>query len=217
MIDNWQDGGQRELISERWLTGGQHTLRVEYYEHLGQSVIQVWNEPIAPPPPASQNNDDDDDDDEPEADFSVSRRDGTAPLRVEFDNDSNGEYDDCDWDFGDGEESDDCDDVDHTYNEPGTYTVWLRVEGPDGSDTERKSDYIRVGEPDDDDDGEPGGPVNWYNVLPPDWRSRVPSRFHSTVIACIEHFNRIQKPIPSSPDHEAILQACLNYIAENDD
>jgi hypothetical protein len=214
VIDSWQDGGQRELTAERWLSGGQHTLRVEYYEHLDQSLIQVWSEPIAPPPPASQDNDDDDDDndDEPEADFSVNRREGSAPLRVEFDNDSNGDYDDCDWDFGDGDGSDDCDDVDHTYDSPGTYTVWLRVEGSDGSDTERKSDYIRVGESDDDDDGEPGAPVNWHSLIPSDWRSRVPQEYHGAVEACLDHFNQIQRQVESPPDLTSILEDCEDFL-----
>ena len=85
--------------------------------------------------------------------------------------------------------------------------------GPDGSDTERKSNYIRVGEPDDDDDGEePGTPVNWHNVIPSNWRSRVPGEYHGAIVACLDHFNRIQRPVERPLDLDDILEDCAEYL-----
>ncbi|MCS7220955.1 MAG: PA14 domain-containing protein [Anaerolineae bacterium] len=48
VINEWRDGSRRELIAERWLSAGVHTLRVEYYERTGEAVAQVWWEKIAP-------------------------------------------------------------------------------------------------------------------------------------------------------------------------
>jgi PKD repeat protein len=135
VIDSWRDGSQRELIADRWLWDGVHTLRVEYYENVGQAVVKVWAEKISSSGGSN---------DEPEAKFDAGPRSGPAPLKVRFDNNSDGNYDDCKWYFGDGDTSDDCGDPRHTYTEPGTYEVKLRVRGDNGSDTEKKRDYITV-------------------------------------------------------------------------
>jgi hypothetical protein len=42
VIDDWQDGAQRELTVDRSLSAGVHTFRVEYYEHGGEAVVRVW-------------------------------------------------------------------------------------------------------------------------------------------------------------------------------
>lgn len=79
------------------------------------------------------------------ADFSCEPESGPAPLTVQFTNNSTGDIDTCAWDFGDGTAIvTGCDDQDHTYTTPGTYTVSLTVTGPDGTDTETKVDYITV-------------------------------------------------------------------------
>jgi hypothetical protein len=45
VIDQWRDGGRREVTMERRMTAGQHTLRVEYYERSGAAVAQVrWEQ-----------------------------------------------------------------------------------------------------------------------------------------------------------------------------
>ena len=132
VIDSWYDGGWREVTGERWLYTGQHDVRIEYYEHTGYAVLQGWWEKVTLSPPA------------PEADFEASPRSGVAPLKVYFDNQSEGDYDSCKWYFGDDETSRDCDDPDHTYDKAGEYTVRLRVTGPGGEDTTKKSDYITV-------------------------------------------------------------------------
>jgi hypothetical protein len=46
VIDAWGDGSSREVSGERWLSSGNHSLRVEYYEHAGDAVIQVWWEKV---------------------------------------------------------------------------------------------------------------------------------------------------------------------------
>jgi PKD repeat protein len=80
----------------------------------------------------------------PEADFKANPRSGPAPLRVHFDNYSDGDYDSCRWSFGDDDASGDCADPDHTYEKPGRYTVRLQVRGPGGEDTKKREDYITV-------------------------------------------------------------------------
>jgi PKD repeat protein len=64
---------------------------------------------------------------------------------VDFTNLSTGDFDSCDWDFGDGGSSTDCNDPSHTYA-VGTYTVTLTVMGNGGVDTETKVSYITVNE-----------------------------------------------------------------------
>jgi uncharacterized protein YraI len=47
LLDEWRDGGRREVVFEGRLSAGQHTLRVEYYERTGAAVSQFWWEKIA--------------------------------------------------------------------------------------------------------------------------------------------------------------------------
>src|SRR5581483_11168452 len=43
LIDAWQDGTLRQITAQRQLNGGQHFIRVEYYEHLGGATIRfTW-------------------------------------------------------------------------------------------------------------------------------------------------------------------------------
>lgn len=52
VIDQWRDSGATTYSGETYLEGGQHTIRVEYYENAGQAVIKVWWEllPATPTP-----------------------------------------------------------------------------------------------------------------------------------------------------------------------
>ena len=77
------------------------------------------------------------------ADFTVDVVSGTAPLTVNFTDQSAGDITSWSWDFGDGATSTEQNPT-HTYIEPGTYTVSLTVTGPGGSDTETKDDFITV-------------------------------------------------------------------------
>jgi PKD repeat protein len=72
---------------------------------------------------------------------------GVAPLTVDFSNLSTGDYDTCDWDFGDGGTSDSCLDPSYSYVQTGAFTVTLTVSGLSGSDTLTKQDFILVDEP----------------------------------------------------------------------
>jgi hypothetical protein len=47
VIDAWQDGARREVMADYALSPGNHSLRIEYYEHAGEARIQVWWEKVA--------------------------------------------------------------------------------------------------------------------------------------------------------------------------
>ena len=80
----------------------------------------------------------------PKADFVVDATSGFAPMIVAFTNQSTGDFTTCEWDFGDGDTSMDCDDPTHTYSDPGNYTVSLTVSGYGEDDTKTRTDYITV-------------------------------------------------------------------------
>jgi hypothetical protein len=42
VIDDWQDGGRREVTADRLMSAGSHDLRIEYYERTGEALIHVW-------------------------------------------------------------------------------------------------------------------------------------------------------------------------------
>ena len=79
------------------------------------------------------------------ADFSAEPTSGVAPFLVTFTDLSSGDYDKCDWVFGDGETSNLCDPT-HNYTTPGVYSVTLTVSGLGGTDTETKVGYITIEE-----------------------------------------------------------------------
>jgi len=69
-----------------------------------------------------------------DADFTADRTQGNVPLRVEFTDQSTGDIDTWQWDFGDGSESEDQHPI-HTYEKSGIYTVELTVIGDEDEDT----------------------------------------------------------------------------------
>ena len=83
---------------------------------------------------------------EPEVNFISSETTGTAPLSVDFNNDSTDGFTTCIWNFGDG-------DIDyslnptHIYKSEGNYTVSLKISGYDWAYTKTRSDYIIVSKP----------------------------------------------------------------------
>jgi len=91
----------------------------------------------------------------PVALFDASPTMGYPPLTVQFTDLSFGDIESWSWDFGDGEWSSDQNPA-HTYDAVGTHTVVLTVQGPEGTDTETKIDYIEVEAigPDFDEDGD---------------------------------------------------------------
>ncbi|AKB37166.1 cell surface protein [Methanosarcina siciliae C2J] len=82
---------------------------------------------------------------EPVAAFTADVTDGTAPLTVNFTDQSTGTPTSWLWDFGDGANSTEQN-PSHTYSAAGNYTVNLTVENAAGTDFELKSDYIEVSE-----------------------------------------------------------------------
>lgn len=79
----------------------------------------------------------------PVANFSANRTSGFAALSVSFQDLSIGDPSSWGWDFGDGRTST-TQNPTHTYLAAGTYTVTLRVNNANGSDTKVNSDYIYV-------------------------------------------------------------------------
>lgn len=67
----------------------------------------------------------------------------TEGETVNFEDQSDGDPDSWQWDFGDGSTSAEQNPT-HTYNSEDNYTVSLTVENDFGSDTETKTDYISV-------------------------------------------------------------------------
>lgn len=57
IIDQWQNGSEREFTADRYLSDGSYTIRLEYFEETGGARVALWWERI------SDDNDDDDDDD----------------------------------------------------------------------------------------------------------------------------------------------------------
>lgn len=79
----------------------------------------------------------------PVAAFSANPTNGQAPLTVNYTDESSGNINSWLWDLGDGTTSTDQN-PSHVYAANGEYTVTLTVDGPDGSDTETRANYIVV-------------------------------------------------------------------------
>lgn len=104
-----------------------------------------------PPPAGGQGGNDGQppSDTPPTAGFTVSPNAGPAPLPVQFtDNSSDPDGDALSrhWSFGDGMSQDGGTSPTHTYRSPGTYTVTLTVQDPDGA-SDAKSKVVDVGSP----------------------------------------------------------------------
>ena len=87
-----------------------------------------------------------------QAEFASDVNIGATPLDINFTDQSTGNISSWLWVFGDGSSSTLQNPV-HTYNQTGSYTVSLTINGPDGSDTETKTNYIIVSDNDSDEDG----------------------------------------------------------------
>ena len=82
----------------------------------------------------------------PAAEFNASPLSGTAPLEVQFTDNSTNNPTFWYWNFGDGKNSTEQN-PSHNYTNAGTYTVTLTVATTAGQDKEVKTDYITVLEP----------------------------------------------------------------------
>jgi len=79
----------------------------------------------------------------PVAGFSAQPRSGSAPLTVNFLDESEGEVTSWLWNFGDGTTSTKQNPT-HVYRNAGRYNVSLKVSGPSGTDTLTRPGYIYV-------------------------------------------------------------------------
>jgi len=82
----------------------------------------------------------------PVAGFTSNTTSGTAPLTVQFTDQSISTITGWSWNFGDGGTST-LQNPSYQYTSVGTYSVSLTATGPGGSDTETKTDYITVTTP----------------------------------------------------------------------
>jgi len=79
----------------------------------------------------------------PRANFTADKTTVYPSEDIQFINQSNGEITSYSWDFGDEGTSAEKNPI-HSFDSPGKYMISLTVSGPDGSDTETKTDYITV-------------------------------------------------------------------------
>jgi len=77
------------------------------------------------------------------ANFAATPKFGTPPMNVQFMDQSKGNITNYLWDFGDGNSSTVIN-PSHTYQNIGSYTIKLTVNGPSGSDIKTKYNYINV-------------------------------------------------------------------------
>ncbi|MCK5739753.1 PKD domain-containing protein, partial [bacterium] len=82
----------------------------------------------------------------PQADFTADKTVGSAPLSVEFTDNSAGEITNWSWEFPGGDPATANSGGPHivTYIATGTYSVTLTIEGPGGINTETKTNFITV-------------------------------------------------------------------------
>ncbi len=80
----------------------------------------------------------------PKAAFTMTRTQGVAPLTVGFTDTSTGQIDSWSWNFADGVTSTQAS-PSHTFNQPGNYSVTLKVSGPGGPAT--ATAVVSVAEP----------------------------------------------------------------------
>jgi hypothetical protein len=80
----------------------------------------------------------------PVADFSSNITAGTAPLAVQFTDESSGSPDGWQWSWGDQTINDTTRNPIHVFNDSGLYTITLTVVNPGGNSTTRKINYINA-------------------------------------------------------------------------
>ena len=134
------DGGEADTQhpEHTFTTAGTFTVSLTAANAGGEDTVVhtgyiTVTEPPEPPTP-------------PVADFEAEPTAGEAPLTVQFTDRSTNEPTAWEWDFGDGSGAA-VPNPEHTYDEPGSYTVALTVTNADGNDTETQIDLIVVVEP----------------------------------------------------------------------
>ena len=72
----------------------------------------------------------------------------------------------CDWNYGDGQTNTTCTQMhDHIYTTPGLFTVSLTVNGPNGSDSMTRTNYITVSSTGTGDNNEPDNTISQAKVI----------------------------------------------------
>ena len=130
-------------------------------------------------------------------DFTASVTSGAVPLAVKFTDTSDGKPTAWEWDFGDGETSDEQN-PDHTYETAGTYTVTLTVTYPaGGSNSITREKYITAGS--GSVSGSGGGSDSSETTTPvPENTTATPDEFSEEILE-----NRTFRP--GVPDIEEIV------------
>ncbi len=130
-------------------------------------------------------------------DFTASVTSGAVPLAVKFTDTSDGKPTAWEWDFGDGEASDEQN-PDHTYETAGTYTVTLTVTYPaGGSNSITREKYITAGS--GSVSGSGGGSDSSETTTPvPENTTATPDEFSEEILE-----NRTFRP--GVPDIEEIV------------
>jgi PKD repeat protein len=162
------------------------------------------------------------------ADFTADMTSGTAPLTVQFTDQSTGEIESWSWSFGDGGNSQDQHPL-YTYNAAGDYTVSLTVTGSGGSDTETKMDYIHVAagphitgvSPSQQEPSVPGIPavMNWLNgALSYTCPSCIQTVRYGRVRLSGENFgtDRLSGDQVRIGDYRSLAPAALRYDTDDD-
>ena len=122
----------RENPTHTYMADGEYTVSLTVTNQYGSDTkivngfIAVGNQPVA--------------------DFSAAPPDGSLPLTVSFTDTSENKPSAWNWDFGDGGISTETNPT-HTYTQPGTYSVRLKVSNTFGSDTISRTSLISVGSP----------------------------------------------------------------------
>jgi len=111
----------------------------------------------------------------PVANFTATPTSGTAPLTVNFKDQSTGTVSSYAWDFNnDGNVDSTEQSPSYTYNTAGTYTVNLTVTGPGGGDSEVKTGYVKV------TGSSPGKPVAAFSASPASGKTPLTVAFSDT-------------------------------------
>ncbi len=111
----------------------------------------------------------------PVANFTATPTSGTAPLTVNFTDQSTGTVSSYSWDFNnDGNVDSTEQSPSYTYGTAGTYTVNLTVIGPGGSDSEVKTGYVKVTV------SSPGKPVAAFSASPASGKTPLTVTFTDT-------------------------------------
>lgn len=127
-----------------YLSPGSYSVKLLVLDAAGDSDTAVFNQvvrvsanPLIPSIPVTAPSF--------SADFTGGPQSGPVPLEVDFSDLSKGEPTQWTWDFGDGSSSHEKNPI-HTYQDPGTYRVVLKISRDSSSAMKERNNYITVSE-----------------------------------------------------------------------